>query len=313
VEVCLQLQAAQDLEKLPQLASLSASDAAQLFKKKPNTKLLEGKRTRLEGQLVFTWASVACQKAEAAVEQASRLAGLAGLSGEALPDSEIAVPGTTAGAVDDRAAMLGPRCASTRPAAGTTAVTAAGTGNSLRPAPADSQSVVDAQPAAVGRAVGVAAAAPAVQRSSMHLDLAELKHTLKAAIIAVELSAAGATPQVVSLARQRSEAAARPQGARARAKDYERAEAVHQATVRVVGGLASAHTSCTLAEQQRESHASEVKLLLSAAREVKAAALAAKEAAGNGGVPRTWELAEVQAHAWYQDALTKLVDDKLFE
>jgi hypothetical protein len=120
------------------------------------------------------------------------------------------VPGTTAGAVDDGAAMSGTRFASTRPAAGTTAVAAAGTGNPLRPAPADSQSLVDAQPAAVGRAVGEAAAAPAVQHSSMHLGIAELKHSVKAAICAVELAAAGATPQVVSLARQRTEAAARP-------------------------------------------------------------------------------------------------------
>jgi hypothetical protein len=86
VEVCLQLQAAQDRIAMPQLASLSACDAAQLLKMKPNTKVLEGKRTRLEEQLVSTWASVACQQADAAVVEASRLAGLAGLSGEALPD-----------------------------------------------------------------------------------------------------------------------------------------------------------------------------------------------------------------------------------
>jgi hypothetical protein len=66
-EVRLQLDAADGLDRLPQLAALSVADFSQLFKKKPKRDALGKKRDKLEAQLVSRWVSAADEKAKAAV------------------------------------------------------------------------------------------------------------------------------------------------------------------------------------------------------------------------------------------------------
>jgi hypothetical protein len=74
-EVRVQLDAADGLDRLPQLAALSVADFSQLFKKKPKRDLLIKKGNRLEEQLVSSWANEAVGKAAAAAALVTALGG----------------------------------------------------------------------------------------------------------------------------------------------------------------------------------------------------------------------------------------------